>query len=176
VDRSSRGWAYLAFPAAGKRLQDADRLVRIQGPDLCVQSVVAAAVGCATQRTHPVAEGGERLDVVGHRVIVVVPGKDAGEPATLLWNRLMHPSCHLTFAGYRLVWRILLLEAAGLVTPTYVDVPKLRVDAEWDLHDTHALFVKLAGIRVALADWLDVPALPMALSQQLLTDYCRLER
>jgi hypothetical protein len=52
ADRSSRGWAYIAFTAAGKRLQDADQLVPIEGPDACVQSVMAAAVGWTPQRTH----------------------------------------------------------------------------------------------------------------------------
>jgi len=45
----------------------------------------------------PFAEGGERLDVVGHRVIAVVPGQDAGEPATLFWDGQMHPLRHLVF-------------------------------------------------------------------------------
>ena len=44
-----------------------------------------------------VAEGAERLDVVGHRVILVVPAQDAGKPATLLWDGLMHPPRHLAF-------------------------------------------------------------------------------
>ena len=46
-----------------------------------------------------IAEGGERLDVVGHRVIVVVPLQDAGEPATLLWNGLVHTPRHLALDG-----------------------------------------------------------------------------
>ena len=46
---------------------------------------------------HAFAEGAERLDVVGHRVIVVVPVQDAGQPATLLWNGLVHASGHLAF-------------------------------------------------------------------------------
>src|SRR5664279_1306057 len=49
-----------------------------------------------------VAEGAERLDVVGHRVIVVVPGQDAGEPATLFWNGMMHPLPHFAFDGEQL--------------------------------------------------------------------------
>ena len=44
-----------------------------------------------------IAEGGERLDVVGHRLVVVVPLQDAGEPATLLWDGQMHPLRHLVF-------------------------------------------------------------------------------
>lgn len=44
-----------------------------------------------------VAEGGERLDVVGYRVIAVVPGQDAGEPGALFWDGQMHPLRHLAF-------------------------------------------------------------------------------
>ena len=36
-----------------------------------------------------VAEGGERLDVVGHRVVLVVPSQGAGQPASLLINGQM---------------------------------------------------------------------------------------
>jgi hypothetical protein len=44
-----------------------------------------------------VPEGAERLDVVGHRVIVVVPSQDAGEPGALLRNWVMHPLPQLAF-------------------------------------------------------------------------------
>jgi len=64
-------------------------------------------LAASPKRSEPVtdelfAEGAERLDVVGHRVIVVVPGQDAGKPATLFWNWVMHPLPHLAFDGEQL--------------------------------------------------------------------------
>src|SRR6185437_14603066 len=50
----------------------------------------------------PVTEGAERLDVVGHRVIVVVPSQDAGEPGALLRNRVMQPLRHVALEGEQL--------------------------------------------------------------------------
>src|SRR5450755_3743481 len=50
----------------------------------------------------PFAEGVERLDVVRHRVVVVVPGKDAGKPAPLFWDRQVHASPHLPLEGMQL--------------------------------------------------------------------------
>jgi hypothetical protein len=51
--------------------------------------VQAGALAAAPQRLVPVpghliAEGVHRLAVAGHRVVVVVPAKDAGEPVSLL--------------------------------------------------------------------------------------------
>jgi len=40
-------------------------------------------------------KGTERLTVAGHRVIVVVPLQDPGEPAPLFGDRVMHPSPQL---------------------------------------------------------------------------------
>ena len=48
------------------------------------------------------AEGGERLAVVGHRVVLVVPAQDAGEPASLLGDGLMHASPYLEPVGPQL--------------------------------------------------------------------------
>src|ERR1022692_2583379 len=39
-----------------------------------------------------VAEGVDRLDVVGHRVVVAVPAQDAGKPTSLLGDWQMSPS------------------------------------------------------------------------------------
>src|ERR1019366_305351 len=43
----------------------------------------------------PEVERAERLAVVGHGVVVLVPGQNAGEPASLFGDRVMHPTPHL---------------------------------------------------------------------------------
>ena len=49
-----------------------------------------------------VAEGAQRLAVVGHCVVVVVPLQDAGEPDPLLWDGQMSPPAQLALEGVQL--------------------------------------------------------------------------
>ena len=73
----------------------------------------------------PSAEGVERLDVVGHRVVVVVPAQDAGEPASLLGDRAMHAPPHLGLDRVSFArTRFLLVTRFSLNRP----VPGLRAD------------------------------------------------
>ena len=77
-----------------------------------------ALSGCGAERRSPVpddpsSERAERRAVVGHRVVVVVPGQDAGEPASLFGDRVMHPprisvltACSLARIFFLLVTRL----------------------------------------------------------------------
>ena len=74
----------------------------------------------------------------------------------------------------RFVWRMLLLEAAGMVEPVPVDMAYLPADAPAQLHAARVLCLKLAGMRLALADCIREAPLPFPLSEALVRDYCRL--
>src|ERR1700686_5085593 len=76
----------------------------------------------------PFAEGAERLDVVGHRVVVVVPLQDAGEPATLLWNGLVHTPRHLALTASSLARiRFESVIRLSLNRPVFLVVPQICV-------------------------------------------------
>src|SRR3954447_4112081 len=54
------------------------------------------------------SKASQRLAVVGHRVVAVMPGQDAGKPASLVGDRVMHPSPHLGLDRMQLAAHLLL--------------------------------------------------------------------
>jgi hypothetical protein len=73
----------------------------------------------------PSSEGTHRLAVVGHRVVVVVPLQDPGEPASLFGDREVHSSSHLGLDRFELGAHLLLARDPLELEPS---VPVLRAD------------------------------------------------
>jgi hypothetical protein len=59
--------------------------------------------------------------------------------------------------GQRFVWLLLLAHELGLVTPVDVHLPALPPDASDATHRVHALFGRLAGLRLAVGSTLLMP-------------------
>jgi hypothetical protein len=74
----------------------------------------------------------------------------------------------------RLAWHLLALPKAGLVVPQRIELPALEATASETEQEARRLFALLCGTRLALADCLGVPPVPMPFASRLLAAWCRI--